>query len=682
MIGNADIKILVDLLTDPADKAWSQFEGKVNDSNRRLGQAGLAMSAGIAGGLGYALKVASDFETSMAGVQAMGGIVGKDFDKLRKQAIQLGIETKFSANESAQAMQELAQGGMNAQQVYDAMPGTLALAAAGQLDLAEAANTTIVGLNGFGLAADQSRHVADVLAKGAASGATSVKDLGTGMGYVASVAKASNVSLETTVAMMSKLSDAGMQGSKSGTALRAVLDRMLAPTEEATKLWEKYGITIDDGAGSIRNVVDVLDDVKKSGMTTSDIMRIFGSEAGTAVLALTSKTDDIRAMATQFKGLDGEAEKMAGTLNKGLGAQVDALKGSFEALAIAIGDTGLLASVTQLVTLLAGAVGKIAQLPPPILKVITIAAIGLAVVPPLVAGITSIISTIGMVQGGLIALGGFLSGGWAASVVGTITGLGLLASKFLVLPGLILAAGLVWGKVAAIIYTNRATIIDMVVSMCNVIRAKWSELGSWMRIIDWSAIGRGIMDTLLKGISFAIPGMGYLLDLLINNGEAKFINWSWWGVGQRLVSSLIGGLRSMIPSLSAQMDGLTSMMDRFLPHSPAKEGALSKLGEVGGGLISEIISGVQKHKPQLQSALSDIQLSIPSLSNAGNVAGNFQRAGAAIGGRVQQAIGGQAMTVNITIQGNADSKAIQQLRSELRNFHNLMKEANFKYGSA
>src|SRR5690606_16838293 len=84
-------------------------------------------------------NTAGDFEASMNRVKAVTGATGKDFDALVEQAQRLGKTTQFSASEAADAMGFLAMAGFKVDEIMTALPGVLNLAAAGQLDLAEAA---------------------------------------------------------------------------------------------------------------------------------------------------------------------------------------------------------------------------------------------------------------------------------------------------------------------------------------------------------------------------------------------------------------------------------------------------------------------------------------------------------------------------------------------------------------
>lgn len=61
----------------------------------------LAMGAGV-------IKVGMDFDVGMSKVKAVSGATGKQMVELRKKARDMGATTKFSATESAEAMNFMA----------------------------------------------------------------------------------------------------------------------------------------------------------------------------------------------------------------------------------------------------------------------------------------------------------------------------------------------------------------------------------------------------------------------------------------------------------------------------------------------------------------------------------------------------------------------------------------------
>ncbi len=75
----------------------------------------------------------------------------------------------------------------------------------------------------------------------------------------------------------------------------------------------------------------------------------------------------------------------------------------------------------------------------------------------------------------------------------------------------------------------------------------------------------------LFGVVRTIPGR--ILSALGNLGSLLF------GAGQRVISGLIGGIRSMIGSVGSAISGIAGEITSHLPFSPAKKGPLSGRGD-------------------------------------------------------------------------------------------------------
>lgn len=117
--------------------------------------AGTAVAAGV----GLAVKRFADFDQAMSAVKANSGATGAQLDALRASAVKLGADSQFSATEAAQGINELAKAGVQTGDILGgALKGSLDLAAAGQIEVGQAAETTATALNLFKLKGDQATH--------------------------------------------------------------------------------------------------------------------------------------------------------------------------------------------------------------------------------------------------------------------------------------------------------------------------------------------------------------------------------------------------------------------------------------------------------------------------------------------------------------------------------------------
>lgn len=334
-----------------------------------------------------AVKVAVDFESSMSRVKALSGAVGGDFEKLEKQAIQLGSTTSFSASEAAEGMQNLASAGFSVNEIISAMPGVLDLAASDNIDLASAAEVASSTLRGFGLEASSAAHVADVLAKAAADTNAGILDTGEAMKYIAPVASAMGISLEEVTAAIGLLSNAGIKGGQAGTVLRGSLSSLAKPSKEASDLMKEMGFNAYDSSGKMLSLKDIVGNLSTSmeGMTEEQkqnaIVTIFGQEAMSGMLTLIQAgPQELDKLTKSFKNSNGAAREMADTMMDNTKGAWDEFTSGLEGAGIAIGKT-LLPMITKGINKITEMVNAFNNLPPATQNTIvsigaTVAAIG------------------------------------------------------------------------------------------------------------------------------------------------------------------------------------------------------------------------------------------------------------------------------------------------------------------
>lgn len=290
-----------------------------------------------------AVKMAADFETSMNQVQAASGASAREMKSLSAYAMKMGADTMFSAGEAAQAMLELSKGGMTAAQVKaGGLKAALDLAAAGDLELAQAAEVTIQAMGMFGIKAKDAASVADALAGGANASTASVEDLAQAFAQVGPGAKTAGLSLQQTVGVLAEFADKGIKGSDAGTSLKTMLSRLIPATSKAAKAMDAYGLSFVDSKGNIDDITVVAQKLQDrlGGLSQAQRMAaletIFGSDATRAATILME--GGASSLRKYIKAANDKtaADKMAEARTKGLSGAIEALKGSFETIAISV----------------------------------------------------------------------------------------------------------------------------------------------------------------------------------------------------------------------------------------------------------------------------------------------------------------------------------------------------------
>ncbi|MBG9583098.1 hypothetical protein ABE42_28730 [Bacillus thuringiensis] len=333
----------------------------------QLATASAVVGTTMVAAIGASVGAAANFEQGMARVKAISNATDSEFKLLSDTAKQLGASTQFSATQAAEGLSFLSMAGFKAKDSVAALPAVLNLAAAGQLDLGRSADIVSNIMTGFGISANDTGHAVDVLTKTMTSANTDLPMLGDAMKYVAPVAASLGISMEDTATAVAKMSDAGIQGSMAGTALRAALLQLNSPVGAAEKEFEKLGLSVKDANGNMLPLPEIIGRVneKTKDMTdsqkTATAAHLVGTEAASGFVALLKVGEE--GLRSYSKGL----ENSAGTAERVAKIQQDTLKGAWteltsaaEGLAIGIGEkmlpafTAVTKGATKFIDVLAG----------------------------------------------------------------------------------------------------------------------------------------------------------------------------------------------------------------------------------------------------------------------------------------------------------------------------------------
>lgn len=331
---------------DHLDKMSEKY-GKMSQNMRSVGRnMSMYVTTPIAGAMGYAGKIGVEFDDGMRKVQAISGATGKDLEALKAKAREMGATTKFSASDSAEAMNYMAMAGWKSQDMMSGLPGIMDLAAASGEELGTVSDIVTDGLTAFGLEAKDSGRFADVLASASANANTNVQMMGEGFKYAAPVAGALGYSIEDTSTAIGLMSNAGIKGQKAGTALRTMFTNLSKPTAGMKDKMDELGISITDSKGEMLPMRDVMDQLRdKMGGLSKDqqaaaAATIFGKESMSGALAIVNASQkDYDKLSKSIDGSKGSAKDMADTMEKGLGGSLRELRSAAEELGLSAFET-------------------------------------------------------------------------------------------------------------------------------------------------------------------------------------------------------------------------------------------------------------------------------------------------------------------------------------------------------
>lgn len=312
---------------------------------QRLGRNVTLAAAPLTAIAGLSFNNFANFDLTIRQAGTVSDASAKQMDGMRQTAIKLGKDTSFSANEAATAMLELAKGGISqAQMGAGVLDQTLTLAAAGGLQLGEAAGYMTNTLNAFGLKATAAGGVAAALAGGANASTASVQSLGMGLAQTGRSAVDAGMGLNETIGALALFENAGVKGSDAGTSLKTMLTRLVPQTDEAADAMKKLGLNFTDAQGNMlpmRNVAQQLQS-KLKGLSESQrisaLNTIFGADASRAAgIMADAGAAGIDKMVAATKDLNA-AQLLAKTNTDGAKGSIEQMKGSVETASIQFGQ--------------------------------------------------------------------------------------------------------------------------------------------------------------------------------------------------------------------------------------------------------------------------------------------------------------------------------------------------------
>lgn len=338
-----------------ATDAASKFGKKVGS----IGFKGLKMASVAAGAAAAAFGVAATttiagFGKEMSKVKALTGATDEQFKALETQARKMGATTSFTAAEAASGMAFLAQAGFKTNQILASTESLLNLASAGGLDLAKAMDIASNIMTPFGMAAEESARVADVLSRTAASTNTNVLQLGEAFKQAAPISRQLGISFEEASAAIGLLGNAGIQGESAGTALRNIMARLVKPTSEVEGGLRKLGLTTDDVNPSTNSLTQIMEKFSKASERVGDRgkvaaagVAIFGLRANAAGGVLMRTSSELGTLKKQLDEAGGSAKDMARVMLDNLWGDGKIMLSVFQEITLAIGEGGLTSVLRQ-----------------------------------------------------------------------------------------------------------------------------------------------------------------------------------------------------------------------------------------------------------------------------------------------------------------------------------------------
>lgn len=311
-----------------------------------IAAAGIAEAMkSIADAYSECVEIAGNFEQAMSAVEAIADSNISEMAALTAEAKELGATTKFTAQQSANAMEYMAMAGWDAQEMLGGMSGVINLAAAAGEDLAQVSDIATDNLSAFGLKASDTAHFADVLAAAAANSNTNISIMGETFKSSSSVAGALGYSIEDVAVMVGLMANNSVKGSRAGTALRNIFNGLLGGVTLTAEAFGELDYSAVNSDGSMKGLMETVKDLRgyfdemTEAERVNNAMAIAGMRGYNGLLAILNATDeDFQSLYASINDCSGAAERMAKVKLDNLNGDITLMNSAMEALQSTIGE--------------------------------------------------------------------------------------------------------------------------------------------------------------------------------------------------------------------------------------------------------------------------------------------------------------------------------------------------------
>lgn len=241
---------------------------------------------------------AIEFESSMARVSGIMGVLGDDAKVLTETTRQYGATTRYTSLQVSEAFSYMGMAGFSLQESLASIQDVLNLTTIGATELGTASDIVTDGLTAMNMSASQASNFVDYMAATITRSNTTVELMGETMKYAGSVAGTLGVSMDDLSVAIGLMANSSVKGSRAGTAMRTLLANLSAPTETVAKAMDKYGIglvTAKDGSVDLDKTLRNLRSSLKSLPLVEQAAAckdLAGKTGMTGLLSIVNATDD------------------------------------------------------------------------------------------------------------------------------------------------------------------------------------------------------------------------------------------------------------------------------------------------------------------------------------------------------------------------------------------------------
>jgi len=237
------------------------FSASLGNVAKKAALGGLAAAAVGVAAIGAAavavgVKAATafaGFEKSLSQIEGLVGIAHDEVVGFGDAIKELSVVTATGPQELAEAMFFITSAGLEGAEALDALEVSAKASAAGLGETAVIADVVTSAMNAYGPAIGGAAEATDVLVAAVREGKAAAPELAGSLGRVIPIASQMGVTFDQVGAAVAAMTRVGLDAAESSTALRSILNSLLAPGNDAKKALQEVGLSAAGLRDELRN---------------------------------------------------------------------------------------------------------------------------------------------------------------------------------------------------------------------------------------------------------------------------------------------------------------------------------------------------------------------------------------------------------------------------------------------
>ena len=331
---------------DAINKAYTKLQHPTTLLSRALTDlyekfkilSGYAIAGSLAYGIGNMFREAVvnvvKYDQALHDLRAITQSSSEQTEAMGEKILQVSSTSRYGILEVTEAMKNLGQAGLTAEQTMASITPVTQLATATGAGLKQVSDLVTSVIESFDIPFEETGKVVDILGSAVNRSKLDIEKLNTAFNYMGPVAHDAGVSLEETAAAMSIMSNAGIKASTMATSLRQIMDKLLNPSKEMSQALARAGMTLDDIDPKLHSFAEIIGNLSIVVPDTANALKIFDQRGASAFLALAGAGKDGLEEMTKNMQQVGSVATMYAEQMSGLQAKLESTRNSAEVMGI------------------------------------------------------------------------------------------------------------------------------------------------------------------------------------------------------------------------------------------------------------------------------------------------------------------------------------------------------------